>query len=267
MPLQRDADAGRATTIAPDGDDVLPARAALAFRQVAMTFADGTKAVEDVSFEVKGGQIVSIVGPSGCGKSTLLRIVAGLSTASEGAVETGRGKVGFVFQDPTLLPWLTVQGNLKLAGRLDGLDRAERRRRATAAIELTELQGFERHLPRRLSGGMRMRVSLARELTAHPGLFLLDEPFGALDELTRQRLDDELLRLHEASRFAALFVTHNIAEAVYVSDRVLVMSARPGRVIADVPIPLDRPRAPDDRFRPEFVTAGHEVTARLREGS
>ncbi|HEY0189192.1 MAG TPA: ABC transporter ATP-binding protein [Cellulomonas sp.] len=241
--------------------------AALTFHGVGKQFADGTQALDGIDLAVPAGQIVSIVGPSGCGKSTLLRIVAGLTSASAGTVQTTGGRLGFVFQDPTLLPWRTVQGNLELAGRLDGLGRTERRSRTAAAIALTGLTGFERHLPRQLSGGMRMRVSLARELTSRPALFLLDEPFGALDELTRQRLDDELLRLHAAERFAALFVTHNVAEAVYVSHRVLVMSARPGRLVADVPIPLAHPRTPEDRFAPQFVAATHEVTARLQEGS
>lgn len=238
---------------------------ALEFRGVGKEFADGTRALADVDLTVASGEIVSVVGPSGCGKSTLLRVVAGLSPTSGGTVTTAGERLGFVFQDPTLLPWRTVQANVELAPRLAGIDRAESRRRARDALALAGLDGFEHQLPRRLSGGMRMRVALARELAILPGLFLLDEPFGALDELTRQRLDDELLRLHRERGFAALLVTHSVAEAVYVSHRVVVLSPRPGRVVADVPVPLGEARQPEDRFSPAFVTTTHEVAARLRE--
>jgi NitT/TauT family transport system ATP-binding protein len=238
---------------------------ALRLSGVGKVYADGTPALADVDLRVGAGEIVSVVGPSGCGKSTLLRLVAGLADASAGDVAVQRDRLGFVFQDPTLLPWRTVRGNVELAGRLSGLDRRAARTRADEALALTGLDGFAGHLPRRLSGGMRMRVALARELATSPELFLLDEPFGALDELTRQRLDDELLRLHAERGFAALFVTHNVAEAVYLSDRVLVLSARPGRVVADVRVDLGRPRDRELRFDPAFVALTHEVTARLGE--
>jgi NitT/TauT family transport system ATP-binding protein len=204
------------------------------------------------------------VGPSGCGKSTLLRIASGLTAASEGAVLVDTDKIGYVFQDPTLLPWRTVQANVELLAELGGLPKQERRRRADEAIELVGLSDFARHYPRALSGGMRMRVSLARSLTMQPELFLFDEPFGALDEITRERLNDELLQLFQTERFTALFVTHSVTEAVYVSKRVVVMSGRPGRVIGDFPVPFEHPRSPRLRFDEEFAHLGGEVSACLR---
>jgi len=251
------------TTPAPGGVRDVVAGPALLLRGVGKTYADGTPALADVDLRVGPGEIVSVVGPSGCGKSTLLRLVAGLGATTTGDVAVGHDRLGFVFQDPTLLPWRSVRGNVELAGRLSGLSRAEARARGSEALALTGLDGFAGHLPRRLSGGMRMRVALARELATRPDLFLLDEPFGALDELTRQRLDDELLRLHAERGFAALFVTHNVTEAVYLSDRVLVLSTRPGRVVADVPVDLGRPRDRELRFDPRFVAVTHEVTALL----
>jgi NitT/TauT family transport system ATP-binding protein len=243
------------------------APAALTVEGVSRRFPNGTTALDGVSLTIASGEIVSVVGPSGCGKSTLLRIVARLDTATEGAVRLAEPNPGFVFQDATLLPWRTVTGNVELGTELQRLPAGERRRRASDAIALAGLTGFERHRPNQLSGGMRMRVSLARALTLRPTLFLLDEPFGALDELTRERLDDELLGLHASERFAALFVTHSIAEAVFLSHRVLVMSPRPGRLIAEVPVPFDHPRSPDDRFHPDFTAAAARVSAALRGAS
>lgn len=263
--------AGAAVT-STDATGVLPGTGQfeeplLRLREVTKRYADGTVAVDGVSLDVRPGELVSVVGPSGCGKSTLLRVVAGLTSASSGELAVREQDVGFVFQDATLLPWRTVLGNLELPGVLAGVPKAERRRRALEALELTGLSGFERHLPRRLSGGMRMRVSLARELTTHPRVFLLDEPFAALDEITRQRLDDELLRLFGVERFGGIFVTHSVAEAAYLSSRVLVMSARPGRFVAEVPVRLPYPRTPDVRFDPRFVRVTEEISARLKEAS
>jgi NitT/TauT family transport system ATP-binding protein len=158
-----------------------------------------------------------------------------------------------VFQDATLLPWRTVQRNVELNAELHGLDKAERKRRAGEAIELVNLVGHEDKYPKQLSGGMRMRCSLARSLVLNPGVFLFDEPFGALDEITREFLNDELLRLFAFEQFAALFITHSIAEAVFLSTRVLVMSARPGRIIGDYQVPFGTERAHDLRFEPEFA--------------
>ena len=239
----------------------------LAFAGVSKRFADGTVALAGVDLAVAPGKFVSVVGPSGCGKSTLLRIASGLSDASEGEVRVQTDKIGYVFQDPTLLPWRTVQANVELFAELRGLSKGERRRRADTAIKLVALSDFARHYPRALSGGMRMRVSLARSLTLEPELFLFDEPFGALDEITRERLNDELLQLFLTQRFTALFVTHSVTEAVFMSTRVVVMSGRPGRVLGDFPVPFEYPRPPGLRFDEEFARLAGEVSACLRGGS
>jgi NitT/TauT family transport system ATP-binding protein len=236
----------------------------LAFAAVSKRFPDGTVALAGFDLRVAEGEFVSVVGPSGCGKSTLLRIASGLSDASEGAVLVRTDKLGYVFQDPTLLPWRTVQANVELLAELDGLPKQERRRRADEAIGLVGLSEFAGHRPRTLSGGMRMRVSLARSLTLRPELFLFDEPFGALDEITRERLNDELLQLFLSQRFTALFVTHSVTEAVFVSTRVVVMSGRPGQLIGDFPVPFEYPRPPRLRFEEGFARLAGEVSACLR---
>jgi NitT/TauT family transport system ATP-binding protein len=238
----------------------------LTFADVGKRFQDGTVALDGADFRVAGGEFVSVVGPSGCGKSTLLRIASGLSDASGGKVQVETDKIGYVFQDPTLLPWRTVQANVELFSELRGLPKEERRRRAAAALELVGLSEFAGHRPRALSGGMRMRVSLARSLTLEPELFLFDEPFGALDEITRERLNDELLQLYLTQRFTALFVTHSVMEAVFMSTRVLVMSGRPGRVLDDFPVPFAYPRSPRLRFDERFARLAGQVSALLRGG-
>jgi NitT/TauT family transport system ATP-binding protein len=237
---------------------------ALNFDGVAKRFATGTLAMSGVDLRLRPGEFVGIVGPSGCGKSTLLRLAAGLSKPSAGTVEVAAGRPGYVFQDPVLLPWRSVVRNIELPAELRELPKQERRRRVAAAVDLVGLRGFERHLPRMLSGGMRMRVSLARALLLDPDLLLFDEPFGALDELTRERLNDELLRLYTARRFTGLFVTHSVSEAVFLSSRVVLMSPRPGRIIADIPVPFDYPRSRGLRFTPEFTALTARVSARLR---
>ena len=242
-----------------------PGSPLLAFHDVAMTFPGGTTALEGVDLAIRRGEFVSVVGPSGCGKSTLLRLASGLETASQGRVELATDHIGYVFQDATLLPWRDVRGNVELLAELGGQPRAERRAAAARAIELVGLGGFEGHLPRQLSGGMRMRASLARSLTLAPELFLFDEPFGALDEITRGRLNDELLRLFVAQGFTGLFITHSVTEAVYLSTKVCVMSGRPGRItdVVDVPFPL--PRDPDIRFTAEFGELVGRVSHALKE--
>jgi NitT/TauT family transport system ATP-binding protein len=177
-----------------------------------------------------------------------------------------KSSLGYVFQDATLLPWRDVQGNVELLAELEGMPKAERVRRAKAAIELVGLGGFEDRLPKRLSGGMKMRTSLARSLVLEPKVFLFDEPFGAVDEITRERLNDEVLRLFQTAGFSALFITHSIYEAVFLSTRVLVMSARPGRIIADFNVPFEYPRRHELRFEPEFARLAGEVSASLRGG-
>jgi NitT/TauT family transport system ATP-binding protein len=239
---------------------------ALAFQDVSMVFPNGTHALQDVSFAVSWGEFAAIVGPSGCGKSTLLRIASGLETATSGKVRVGGTNLGFVFQDATLLPWRTVQANVELLGELHGLSKEERGKRADEAIQVVGLEGFERNHPKQLSGGMRMRVSLARTLTMKPEVALFDEPFGALDEITRSRLNDELLRLFMLERFAGLFVTHSIPEATFLASRVLVMSGRPGRILGEVAVPFGYPRATELRFQPEFAKVAGQVSALLREG-
>ena len=243
----------------------MPAAPLLTFIDVTKTFRDGTVALKGVDFQVAGGDFVSVVGPSGCGKSTLLRIASGLSEPTQGSVLVQTAKIGYVFQDPTLLPWRTVQANVELFSELRGLSRDERRRRAQDAIKLVGLTEFAGHRPRALSGGMRMRVSLARSLTMEPELFLFDEPFGALDEITRERLNDELLQLYLTQRFTALFVTHSVMEAVFMSTRVLVMSDRPGRVLHDFAVPFEYPRSPRLRFDERFARLAGQVSAVLRE--
>jgi NitT/TauT family transport system ATP-binding protein len=236
----------------------------LTFDAVGMRFPDGTQAVAEASFSVAPGEFVSIVGPSGCGKSTLLKITAGLLDATSGSVAIGPGNLGYVFQDATLLPWRTVRGNVELLGELEGMGKSERRAAAKQAIELVGLTGFEDKYPKSLSGGMKMRASLARALTLQPSTFLFDEPFGALDEITRERLNDELLALFERERFAGLFITHSIAEAVFLSTRVLVMSARPGKIVGDFAVPFAYPRKPELRFEPAFAELSGRVSAALR---
>lgn len=237
----------------------------LSFSDVTMTFPDGTEAVKQISFDVAPKEFVTIVGPSGCGKSTLLRIAAGLQPQTSGTVRVNRERLGFVFQDATLMEWRTVQANVELLAELRGMDAAERKRRAADAIALVGLKGFERHYPKSLSGGMKMRVSLARTLTMEPPVFLFDEPFGALDEITRERLNEETLKLFEREQFAGLFITHSISEAVFLSTHVHVMSARPGRIIATYEVPFAYPRDGDLRFAPEFRDLSREISHTLLE--
>ena len=247
-----------------DGIDPVE-RSALEFDRVSMVFPDGTEATRDVSFSVGLGEFVTIVGPSGCGKSTLLRIASGLLDPTDGSVKVDRQRLGYVFQDATLLPWRTVQGNVELLAELHGYTKGERQALAMAAINLVGLQGFENHYPKTLSGGMKMRVSLARTLTLRPPVFLFDAPFGAVDEITRMRLNEETQEIFKNEGFAGLFITHSIGEAVFMSTRVLVMSARPGRLVAEIDIPFDYPRKPDLRFDPRFAELSGTVSAALKE--
>ena len=223
------------------------------------------QALHDVSLAIDAGEFVALLGPSGCGKSTLLRLASKLTAPTGGEIAVASGNLGYVFQDPTLLPWRTVQANVELLAELAGIPKSERTRQAADAIALTGLHGFEQHYPRALSGGMRMRVSLARSLTLRPRIFLFDEPFGALDEITRERLNGELLGLFEHERFAGLFVTHSVTEASFLASRVLVMSPRPGRIVAEIAVPFDYPRPPELRFDAAFARVAGHINARLRE--
>ncbi|HWK44583.1 MAG TPA: ABC transporter ATP-binding protein [Stellaceae bacterium] len=223
-------------------------------------FASGTLALGGLSLELGENEFVSLLGPSGCGKSTALRLIAGLSTPSRGSIEWRadgadrlspdglRGmELGFVFQEPTLMPWRTVFGNVYLPLRLKGMRKAAARPIVMAALDRVGLTGFENAYPRQLSGGMKMRVSIARASVTQPRLMLMDEPFAALDEITRFKLNNDLLDLWAAQRLSLVFVTHSVFESVYLSSRIVVMAARPGRVVADIPIDAPYPR--DEAFR------------------
>ena len=212
---------------------------------VGKRFASGTQALSGVELRIEEGEFVAILGPSGCGKSTLLRLIAGLAEPSEGMIRRAASRqVGFVFQDPTLLPWADALTNVRLPLRLAGIDREEQEARAAEAMAAVGLAGFERAWPRELSGGMRMRVSIARAMVTRPSLLLMDEPFAALDELTRHKLNDDLLGLWAGSGAAkgtpkgttVVFVTHSVFESVYLASRIIVMAARPGRVVAEMPV-------------------------------
>jgi len=241
--------------------------AALQLQGVSLRYSAGTTAVSGLDLSVHEGTFVSIVGPSGCGKSTALRLIAGLERPTDGVVRLFTDSTAFVFQEANLLPWRTVEANVGLPLELQGVSAAGRRESVLAAIAQVGLSGFEKHFPRELSGGMRMRVSLARALVMRPRVLLLDEPFGALDEMTRQTLQEDLVRLQMSERWTVLFVTHSVYEAVYLSDRVVVMSSRPGRVLGEVEIPFPRPRNAEVRERPEFALAVGAVGRRLRENS
>lgn len=230
-----------------------------------MRFADGTLALEDVSLTINKGEFVSIVGPSGCGKSTLLKIASGLVPHSEGTVQVDRSQLGYTFQDATLLPWRKVLGNVELLMELRGVPKAERKRIAMEQINMVGLDGFANHYPKRLSGGMKMRVSLARSLALNPSVFMFDEPFGALDEITRERLNDEVISLYRQKGFTGLFITHSISEAVYMSTKVIVMSRRPGKIQQVYDIPFAYPRTESLRYDPEFTRLCGEISVALRQ--
>jgi NitT/TauT family transport system ATP-binding protein len=219
-----------------------PQHQLLTLRDVAKTFGTGTEALAPTAFSLKESEFVSLVGPSGCGKSTLLRIIAGLVPQTAGDLAVNNPKIGFVFQEPTLMPWATVIENVQLPFHLTSKPEGQAADHAKTVLELVGLADFANAYPRELSGGMRMRVSIARALIGEPTLLLLDEPFAALDEFNRAQLNEDLLRLWEEQKWSAIFVTHSIREAVFLANRVLVMSPRPGRIISDIEVPFDYPR-------------------------
>jgi NitT/TauT family transport system ATP-binding protein len=235
------------------------------------TYANGTRALLPVDLTVREGEFVTLLGPSGCGKSTLLKMVAGLLAPSDGRlllwrkpvaqVEAAGHRLSFVFQEATLMPWARVAANVRLPLDLAGVARAEADARVAEALALVGLARFADHRPRELSGGMQMRVSIARGLVTRPTLLLMDEPFGALDEITRNRLDSDLLALWGAKRLTVMFVTHSIHEAVYLSNRVVVMAARPGRIVDEVVIDEPYPRGPEFRVSTRFS----ETAKRLQD--
>lgn len=231
---------------------------------VGLTFPDGTDALHNTNVSVAAGEFVSIVGPSGCGKSTLLRLASGLITPTSGSIAR-TGTVQFVFQDSTLLPWRSVRRNVSLNLELQKLEKSEIEERTNSALALVGLLDSAEKLPRQLSGGMKMRTSLARSLVCEPDLYLFDEPFAALDEFSRERLNIELRTMLSTRNAASLFVTHSIAEAVFLSHRVLVMSPRPGTIVQEFAIPFGPDRQQDLRYSPEFARLSGEIAQSLRE--
>ncbi len=243
---------------APVGNGQAKRRPLVSIRGLSKKFSNGTLALRDVDLDLYSGEFVSLLGPSGCGKSTLLRLVSDLSAPSAGTIEWPGAEsadaygheehsLGFVFQEPTLMPWAPALENILLPLRLKHVPMAEARDRAAAMLELVGLKGFEKSYPRELSGGMKMRVSIARALVTEPKVLLMDEPFAALDEITRHKLNDDLLTLWERNRFTAVFVTHSVFESVYLSQRIVVMAARPGRVMSELMVDAPFPR--DNLFR------------------
>ena len=231
------------------------------------TYPNGTQALLPVSLQVRAGEFLTLLGPSGCGKSTLLKMVAGLLAPSSGRVAARSQRLAFVFQEATLMPWARVGANVRLPLDLAGLPREHADARVNDALKLVGLHGFVNHLPRELSGGMQMRVSIARALVTQPQLLLMDEPFGALDEITRNRLDGELLDLWQAQQLTTLFVTHSIHEAVFLSQRVLVMAARPGRVVDEVVIDEPYPRRAEFRVSTAFSHCARQLQDSLLRAS
>jgi len=256
----------------PDGTGHLSAPIGVRVAGVGRRFDNGVEALASISLDVVPGRLVAFIGPSGCGKTTLLRIVGGLDRATSGQVlfdggERPAGAVGYGFQDARLLPWRSVLGNVALPFELAGVPRAERQARAADMLARVGLADFADARPHTLSGGMQMRVALARALVIRPRLLLLDEPFGALDEITRGDLDDELRRLWRASPMTVLLVTHSISEAIYLADRVIVLAPRPRRIVDDfeVSIPHDE-RRPGLRTTPRFVEYVARASTALERG-
>ena len=236
---------------------------------VGKRFDRGVEALSGIDLAIAAGSFVSLLGPSGCGKSTLLRLIAGLAAPSTGRVLYGDGRLmrqmGFVFQEPTLMPWATVRDNVYLPLRLAGEKREAVAPRIAETLDSVGLAGFEQAYPRQLSGGMRMRVSIARALVTGPRLLLLDEPFAALDEFTRFKLNEDLLRLWQRHHWTVIFVTHSIFESVFLSSRIVVMTPRPGRLLADLPVELPYPRDDALRTRPDYAEQCRRISALLSE--
>jgi len=233
-------------------------------------YLNDKQVIRGLSLAAASGEFVSVLGASGCGKSTLLKMIAGLSSISGGSIQIGgmnpkdaRDVMSFVFQDPTLLPWRTVAGNVELALEFEGLPKTSRVGRIDSVLKLVGLSDVSAYYPRQLSGGMKMRVSIARALATTPRLLLMDEPFGALDEMTRNRLNEELLALKDAQRWTTLFVTHSISEAVFLSDRIILMSGNPGKVHEEFAIPLPMARTAALRSEPAFLSLVGQISRAL----
>jgi NitT/TauT family transport system ATP-binding protein len=251
--------------------------AVVEIRSAEKVFANGFRGLAPITLSIRRGEFVSLIGPSGCGKSTLLKLVANLIEPSDGRIQWWRGdfsKVGqpnrqlaFVFQDPTLMPWARVETNVRLPLDFAGVDRNVAKTRVAAALAQVELTEAARRYPRQLSGGMRMRVSIARALVTDPDLLLMDEPFGALDEFTRNRLDEDLARLSWDRQLTSVFVTHSIYEAVFLSTRIIVMAAQPGRIFAEFTVDEPRPRGDAFRTSPRFAILCRDLSALLTDAS
>jgi NitT/TauT family transport system ATP-binding protein len=263
--------------------DPLPINAAIAgtprqpllhLSGIGKNFASGTTALAGVDLTICPGEFVSLLGPSGCGKSTLLKIIAALTTPSAGAIEWPQSAhdpvngaeptLSFVFQEPTLLPWRTAAENVRLPLMLAGVNKQEARDRAAEALNLVGLAAFANQHPRQLSGGMKMRVSIARALVTRPKILLMDEPFAALDEITRNKLNDDLLALFARQHLTVIFVTHSVYESVFLSSRIVVMSSRPGRVASDIPVEMAYPRTEEFRTSAAYNERCRLVSAALR---
>jgi NitT/TauT family transport system ATP-binding protein len=256
----------------PSGGDV-----SVSLQGVGKTFASGVTALDHLDLEFRPGEFVSLLGPSGCGKSTALRLIAGLTEPTRGTVvwsggnaaggNARHGQIGFVFQEPTLMPWASVAGNVRLPLALRHQNAETTTERVAASLTQVGLGGFENSYPRELSGGMKMRVSIARALVTEPALLLMDEPFAALDEVTRFKLNDDLIALWRAARRTVAFVTHSVFESVYLSERVVVMTSRPGRVFADLRIDAPYPRDRQFRTSPDYAAQCRRVSEALADAT
>jgi NitT/TauT family transport system ATP-binding protein len=251
-----------------------PVRPLLRLAGISKTFANGVTAIAGVDLTIRPGEFVSLLGPSGCGKSTLLKLIAGLAAPSAGSIDwpqsaydalgTPEPALGFVFQEPTLLPWRTVAENIHLPLMLAGNGKGDARERIDDVLALVGLSAFANSYPRQLSGGMKMRVSIARALVTRPTILLMDEPFAALDEITRIKLNDDLLELFARQGLTVIFVTHSVYESVYLSNRIVVMSSRPGRISSDIPIEVRYPRTEEYRTSTLYNERCRFVSAALR---
>lgn len=249
-----------------------PASTLVSLHGVSKVFANGVTALSGFDLAIRAGEFVSLLGPSGCGKSTVLRLIAGLAEPSAGQVtwpgsahEDHRGEIGFVFQEPTLMPWADVADNVWLPLRLRGLSRRDAQERISEGLSLVGLQDFANAYPRELSGGMKMRVSIARALSLKPRLLLMDEPFAALDEITRFKLNDDLLKLQHDLRCTIVFVTHSVYESAYLSSRIAVMSPRPGRIVAEIAGEIAEPRTKDFRGSARYAALCGKISQILME--
>lgn len=246
----------------PAGEEAI-----LRFERLGMRFPNGLAALADIDLAIPRGAFVALVGPSGSGKSTLLRLGAGLAKPTEGRVTRPENlKISVVFQDPTLMPWARIEDNVALPLRLAGIDKSDARRRAEAMLDGVGLKGFSKAYPAELSGGMRMRASLARALITEPDLLFLDEPFAALDEITRQQLNDALLSLWLARKPSILFITHSVYEATYLAEEIYVLSARPGRILERISVGAPYPRDVEFRLSPGFAEVARHVSRAIAHG-